>query len=651
VAVGDTIQLYDGFWSALAVAAADTTPPDTLLSFSATPLDESVFMEWYVPMDPDLSGTLIMYKTSGFPTGPEDGTPVENGASGEFPVGGGQSYTHTGLENGTTYYYAAFDYDASGNYSAALTDSATPFDGLAPGPVSSFAAEPGDSLVTLTWTNPSDSDFDHAVIRYSKAAYPTGPTDGLPVDGVSGEFPGDPGASDQYVHIGRENGTTYYYAAFAADEVPNYSVESQASATPADIYPPGDFHMVGITALADGSIMLRWQAASDPDLEGVLVRYAIGEAPLTIDEGLPVPNGNDGIFDTEPAGRDTFYHRGLVSDTTYYYSLWAFDEVPNYSVRSGMHARPHDETPPELAISVFQNPYLTRYLDLYLIGSEALTDTSVHCWANDEAMAMDLADPDDNVWMGNYELTETDTISVYATAMDISLNWAEVTYDFSSTMVLRSTGGRASSPDGRIAVEIPARSFSEDAYVLIGKSHSEVPGVAAVYRVSPPGLDMEGFAEISIKYDGDMGPPEHLVLVRLDGGMPTPVVSYLDKANNRVLAFVERLGTYGLMWNPEEETQAYGSGDFTLLQNVPNPFAGTTSIAFVLPRAGFVRGEVFTIDGRMVARLCDTYMIPGRHSIEWDGRDDDGQRVASGVYFYTVRFGSENMTKKMVNLR
>jgi hypothetical protein len=105
------------------------------------------------------------------------------------------------------------------------------------------------------------------------------------------------------------------------------------------------------------------------------------------------------------------------------------------------------------------------------------------------------------------------------------------------------------------------------------------------------------------------------------------------------------------MWNPEEETQAYGSGDFTLLQNVPNPFAGTTSIAFVLPRAGFVRGEVFTIDGRMVARLCDTYMIPGRHSIEWDGRDDDGQRVASGVYFYTVRFGSENMTKKMVNLR
>jgi flagellar hook assembly protein FlgD len=44
-------------------------------------------------------------------------------------------------------------------------------------------------------------------------------------------------------------------------------------------------------------------------------------------------------------------------------------------------------------------------------------------------------------------------------------------------------------------------------------------------------------------------------------------------------------------------------------------------------------------------------MIPGRHSIEWDGRDSGGQAVASGVYFYTVRFGSEIITRKMVNLR
>jgi hypothetical protein len=651
VAVGDTIQLYDGFWSALAVAAADTTPPDTLLTFSATPLDESVFLEWLVPMDADLSGTLIMYKTSGFPTGPADGTPVENGASGEFPLGGGQSYTHTGLTNDTTYYYAAFDYDVSGNYSAALTDSATPFDGVAPSPLPSFTAEPGDSSVTLSWTNPPDSDFDHTVIRYSTSDYPTGPTEGLPVDGASGEFPNDPSAADQFVHAGLDNGTTYYYAAFAADEVPNYSVESEAAATPADIYPPGDLPMVHIGAQADGSIMLRWQAPADADLEGVLIRYSLDGSPNAIDAGLPAPNGNNGLFGMEPAHYDTFYHRGLVSDTMYYYSLWAYDEVPNYSNPSMMGTTPHDETPPELALSVFQNPYLTRYVDIYLIGSEALEDTSVYCSVDGHSMGLDLADSDENVWMGNHELDGTGTISVYAMARDVSLNWTEVTHDFTSTLVLKSTGGLAVSPDGRMVVEIPAGSFRGDAYVLISEDRTEASGVAVAYKVSPPGLDIEDFVEISIAYDEAMGPPEHLAVVRLEGGALSPVVSYVDRANTRVLAFVDQLGTYGLKWNPEEETQAYGAGDFTVLQNVPNPFAGATSIAFVLPRAGRVSGDVITIDGRLVARLCDRYMIPGRQSVEWDGRDGNGQRVASGVYFYRVTFGSENITKKMVNLR
>lgn len=651
LATGDNIQLYDGFWSVLAVAAADTTPPDTLLTFEVTPLDESVFIEWLVPMDPDLSGTLVMYKTSGFPTGPSDGTPVENGAGGLFPVGSGQTFTHAGLTNGTTYYYAAFDYDASGNYSAALTDSATPFDGLAPGPLTSFTAEAGDTSVTLSWTNPLDADFDHTVIRYSTSDYPTDPEDALPVDGVDGKFPNSPGSSEQYVHTGLENGTTYYYGAFAADEVPNYSVESEANAVPEDIYPPGDFPMVAIAEQPDGSVMLRWRAPEDTDVEGVLVRYAIGVAPATITDGLPVPNGENGIFDTEPSARDTFYHRGLVSDTTYYYALWAFDEVPNYSDRVGMFARPHDEIPPDLALSVFQNPYLTEYLDIYLIASEALTDTSVHCTVDGSVVDMGVADSDDNVWLGNYRLGSGGVDTVYATAMDMSLNRAEVTHEFSSTLVLMGAGGVVRSPDGRAVAEIPPGAFKRDTYVVICSEVEPMQGVPVAYRISPSGLDPGDFVKISIDFNEDVGPPEHLTIARIEAGTAVQVVSYLDREQGRLLAFVDRLGTYGLMWNPHEETPEYGTGDFEVLQNVPNPFAGATTIAFVLPRAGNVHADVITIDGRLVARICDRFLIPGHHSIDWGGRDGGGQPVASGVYFYRVRFEHETITRKMVHLR
>jgi chitodextrinase len=650
VAVGSTIQLYDGFWSALAVAVADTTPPGALLTFEATPLDESVFLEWLVPVDADLSGTLIMYRTSGFPTGPSDGTPVENGASGRFPVGSGQSFTHAGLTNGATYYYAAFDYDASGNYSAALTDSATPFDGVAPGPLPAFSAEAGDTSVTLTWTNPADADFELTVIRYSTSGYPTSAAGGLPVDGADGEFPDAPGTSDQFVHTGLVNGTTYYYSAFAADEVPNYSIVSQAGATPGDVVPPAACPTLVATEMADGSVRLRFETPSDADVEGVLVRYAIGYPPSTIDAGLPVPNGNAGIFDAEPDQSQTFYHRGLVTDTTYFYSVWAFDEVPNYSARISVSARPHDETAPELALSVFQNPYLTQYLDIYLIGSEALTDTSVYCSVDGDEIAMELADADENVWMADYELDESGTISVYAMARDMSLNWAEVTHEFTSTLVLRAAGGTARSPDGRIEIDIPAGAFRHDTYVLVSEETDVPPEVAVAYKISPPGIEVDDFVEISIAYDEEYGPVEHLTLARFEDGAPTPVGSYVDREHGRLLAFVDEIGTYGLMWNPDEETPEYGAGQFTVLQNVPNPFAGITSIAFVLPRAGLVHADVVTIDGRMVTEICDRFMTPGRHSIDWDGRDGNGQRVASGVYFYRVRFGSETNTRKMVSL-
>jgi hypothetical protein len=356
------------------------------------------------------------------------------------------------------------------------------------------------------------------------------------------------------------------------------------------------------------------------------------------------------VFDVGPAEQDTFYHRGLETDTTYYYSFWAFDEVPNHSDKVSVSARPHDEMPPELTISVFQNPYLTHYLDIYLVGSEALVDTSVHCSVDAHSMSMVLADSDENVWMGDFELDGTATVTVHASARDVSLNWAEVTHVFSSTLILQAAGGVARSPDGRIAVEVAPGAFERNTYVLISESEYSDAGIAAAYKISPPGIESDRFMEISIAYEENFGPPEYLTIVRLEDGAISPVASYLDREQGRLLAFVNRFGTYGLMWNPDEETPEYGSGDFLVLQNVPNPFTGITGISFALPRAGRVQADVITIDGRLVTRICDRFMIPGRHSIDWDGRDGNGRAVASGVYFYRVRFGSETITRKMVSL-
>jgi len=86
--------------------------------------------------------------------------------------------------------------------------------------------------------------------------------------------------------------------------------------------------------------------------------------------------------------------------------------------------------------------------------------------------------------------------------------------------------------------------------------------------------------------------------------------------------------------------------------NAPNPFNPVTLIQYELPVAGRVELTVHDLAGRLVRTLVDgTAVEAGRHTTPWNGRDDDGRAVASGVYFYRLEVGGEVLTKRMVLLK
>jgi hypothetical protein len=76
---------------------------------------------------------------------------------------------------------------------------------------------------------------------------------------------------------------------------------------------------------------------------------------------------------------------------------------------------------------------------------------------------------------------------------------------------------------------------------------------------------------------------------------------------------------------------------FALHQNHPNPFNPTTEIKFDLPKPGDVTLSIFNIARRQVRSLIDGPKAAGYHSVLWDGKDDLGNEVASGVYLYRIR--------------
>jgi len=90
---------------------------------------------------------------------------------------------------------------------------------------------------------------------------------------------------------------------------------------------------------------------------------------------------------------------------------------------------------------------------------------------------------------------------------------------------------------------------------------------------------------------------------------------------------------------------------YFMAANQPNPFAPSTSIDYSLAKEGDVRIHVYSANGRSVRALLHASMPQGPHRISWDGMDDAGKPVASGVYWCRLESGSFRMSRRMILLR
>ena len=91
---------------------------------------------------------------------------------------------------------------------------------------------------------------------------------------------------------------------------------------------------------------------------------------------------------------------------------------------------------------------------------------------------------------------------------------------------------------------------------------------------------------------------------------------------------------------------------FALHQNYPNPFNPSTQISFDIPEGSeLVSLNIYNILGKKVSTLLNNVVNPGKHKIEWNAKDNEGNPVASGIYFYELSSSSFTARKKMLLIR
>ena len=123
-----------------------------------------------------------------------------------------------------------------------------------------------------------------------------------------------------------------------------------------------------------------------------------------------------------------------------------------------------------------------------------------------------------------------------------------------------------------------------------------------------------------------------------------------DAQGRRWYLVLQRTTESAASLSPTTEQAADLPTEIRLYQNQPNPFSHATSLRFDLPRPTSVTLNIYDITGRKVRTLTSSDWPAGRHSLEWDHRNDAGVRLGPGAYIYRLQTGEFRAEKKMIVL-
>jgi predicted outer membrane repeat protein len=191
----------------------------------------------------------------------------------------------------------------------------------------------------------------------------------------------------------------------------------------------------------------------------------------------------------------------------------------------------------------------------------------------------------------------------------------------------------------------------EEQYGTAKPAAAELTALGAVYQISATGEFQDGRIEFALTPELLNGRSAQNCAVSVWNGSAWEILpSYLSADGAAVWAPMERGGSYRLVWGAASHAVLLPT-TLELGQNYPNPFNPETVIGFALPDAGNVRLEIFDLLGRKVVTLLEGPMNPGAHQVRWDGFNQQGSPVASGIYLYRLQVGAQQIQKKMVLLR
>ncbi|MFH1144813.1 MAG: FlgD immunoglobulin-like domain containing protein, partial [Candidatus Eisenbacteria bacterium] len=484
---------------------------------------------------------------------------------------------------------------------------------------------PAQTSVTLDWTAVGDdgttgtaSAYD---IRYSTSPI-TAADFGAATPATGEPAPKAAGQAETFALTGLTAGTTYYFAMKVRDEVYNWSDLSngpicQTEPLP-DTTPPAAVISLAAAATTQTSVTLSWTAVGDDGMSGTAAQYDLRYSRTRIRDGNwawatqatgePIP--------CSPGHREGLVVTGLTPGQRYYFALKVADEVPNWGAMS----------------KAIRATTLTAGSGFGIAGEIVDESFETSDWAAG--------------WVGGE--TPPGDLSAILEAGGAG-PFAQVSYDpepGAGAVAVYLYQPISWNPDDQGEV----RSLD------VGLDYRSLNGAPAwIGVVVQQGATGEYFAWVAAEsvavsewtpYEGFDLTAESFVSISAEGGHHPDFGAGAGEIRFGFVIGPSAEGSGPIQGGvdnwwvaihaekpPEADSPASPVARLLLRESHPNPFSIDTRIEYVLPEEGRVSLRLFDTAGRLVRTLVDGNRPAGEHVTLWDGRDDRGWRVGSGVYY------------------
>ncbi|MFC1628126.1 FlgD immunoglobulin-like domain containing protein [Gemmatimonadota bacterium] len=335
-----------------------------------------------------------------------------------------------------------------------------------------------------------------------------------------------------------------------------------------------------------------------------------------------------------------------------------------------------DTIPPTFDLGIHRNSVLPDYLDIYFAPSEILPAVPAAEVNSSPLVLTTISTTEGILYLADYKLSGSGIYSISITSTDFAGNDSTSVFSFNAQLLGGATAGALSTADGAFLLSLPPEALSTPEYVVAyripidadsrwtllrrpgereGIAFEQLGGdedVLSVWSILPGERTLVRDARLLLVWDRDaLGDRDtsSLIIERWSGQVWEPLKSYVDQSRSRIETSISRLGVYRL----RSSSSATGPDPLRsgLEQNYPNPFNGSTNIRYSLVRSADVQLYILNVRGQRVKTLVDGILGPGSHVVNWEGRDDDGQALATGVYLIALHIDGAMFTRKALYIR